>query len=150
MRVFPLVRNIPFVKPLCPATKKWIKKTGVDTNAPWFIAFQILRTMFLVLLGYVLFRSTTLTRAAQYFGAMFGLVGNAGVDAAALAALKNHASALILCAIASTPVVGWAGKKLGRLGSSDGLKNALCLVLLILSAAYIVSSSYNPFIYFAF
>ena len=135
---------------LQPTTKKWIKKTGIDTNAPWFIGFQILRTMLLVLLGYVLFRSTTLARAGQYFGAMFGLAGNAGVDAAALAALKNHTSALILCAIASTPVVGWAGKKLGRLGSSDGLKNALCLVLLILSAAYIVSSSYNPFIYFAF
>ena len=29
-------------------------------------------------------------------------------------------------------------------------RTKLCLVLLILSAAYIVSSSYNPFIYFAF
>ena len=45
---------------------------------------------------------------------MFGLTGNAGVDAAAITALKNHASALILCAVGSPPLWGgckesWAG-----------------------------------------
>lgn len=56
---------------------------------------------------------------------------------------------LVLCAVGSTPIVGFVQKKLGRLGSSETVKNVTCLVLL-LSAAYIVSSSYNPFIYFAF
>ena len=133
-----------------PTSKKWVQKLKIDTNAPWFIAFQILRTMTLVLLGYVLFRSTSMSRAMGFFGSMFGLTGNAVVDAAALDALKNHASALLLCAVGSTPVVGWMQQKLGRLGTSELVKNALCLVLLLLSAAYIVSSSYNPFIYFAF
>ena len=133
-----------------PTSKKWVKKLKIDTSSPWFIAFQVLRTMTLVLLGYVLFRSTTMGRAVGYFGAMFGLTGNTAVDAAALDALRSHASALLLCAIGSTPVVGWLQRKTGRLGSSDAVKNAVCLVLLILSAAYIVSSSYNPFIYFAF
>lgn len=55
---------------------------------------------------------------------------------------------LVLCAVGSTPIVGFVQKKLGRLGSSETVKNVTCLVLL--SAAYIVSSSYNPFIYFAF
>ena len=57
---------------------------------------------------------------------------------------------LVLCAVGSTPIVGFVQKKLGRLGSSETVKNVTCLVLLLLSAAYIVSSSYNPFIYFAF
>jgi len=65
----------------------------------------------------------------------------------ALEALRNHASALVVCTVASLPVVPWLE---GKLGSREILKNAVCLVLLILSAAYIVSSSYNPFIYFAF
>ena len=56
----------------------------------------------------------------------------------------------MLCAVGSTPIVGFVQKKLGRLGSSETVKNVTCLVLLLLSAAYIVSSSYNPFIYFAF
>ena len=133
-----------------PTAKKWTKKRKLNTDTPWFAAFQILRTMVLVLIGYVLFRSTTLNRAAAYFGAMFGLTGNAAADVTALEALKNHGSALLVCAIASTPFVGWLQGKLGRIGNSEALKNALCLVLLILSAAYIVSSSYNPFIYFAF
>ncbi len=88
--------------------------------------------------------------AIGYFGAMFGLTGNAVVDASALDALRNHFSALLLCAIGSTPVVGYLQQKLGRLGSADLTKDVVCLLLLILSAAYIVSSSYNPFIYFAF
>lgn len=131
-------------------SKKLVKKLKIRTGSPWFVAFQILRTMLLVLLGYVLFRASTIGSAIGYFGAMFGLTGNAAVDAAAMDALSNHASALLLCAIGSTPFVGWMQKKLGRLGSSDMVKNIVCLVLLILSAAYIVSSSYNPFIYFAF
>ena len=133
-----------------PTSKKWVKKLKINTGAPWFIAFQILRTMTLVLLGYVLFRSTTMTRAVGYFGAMFGLTGNAAVDASFLEALRNHGSALILCAIGSTPWISFLQKKLGWTSCSDMIKNILCLVLLLLSAAYIVSSSYNPFIYFAF
>lgn len=133
-----------------PTFKKWVNKLKIDTKAPWFIAFQLLRTMTLVLLGYVLFRASSMHSAIGYFGSMFGLTGNVAVDTAALDALKNHASALLLCAIGSTPVVGFLQQRLGRLGSSDTVKNAVCLVLLILSAAYIVSSSYNPFIYFAF
>ncbi len=133
-----------------PTSKKWVKKLKINTGSPWFIAFQILRTMILVLLGYVLFRSNTMTRAVGYFGAMFGLTGNAAADITVLEALKNHGSALIVCAVASTPVVGWLQTKLGRIGTSETVKTAVCMVLLLLSAAYIVSSSYNPFIYFAF
>ena len=133
-----------------PTAKKWVKKWNIDTHAPWFVTFQILRTMTLVLLGYVLFRSATLSRAVGYFSAMFGLAGNAAVDAVFLQALGSHASALVLCAIGSTPVLGYVQKALGRFGNSEPVKTVLCLGLLVLSAAYIVSSSYNPFIYFAF
>ena len=133
-----------------PTSKKWVKKLKIDTNAPWFIAFQILRTMILVLLGYVLFRSTTMARAVNYFGAMFGLTGNGFVDPMVLEALRNHASALGLCAVASLPVVGFMQNKCKRFAQSETVKNAVCLMLLLLSAAYIVSSTYNPFIYFAF
>lgn len=133
-----------------PTSKKWVKKLKINTQSPWFIGFQILRTMALVLLGYVLFRSSSIHNAIGCFGAMFGLTGNAAMDATALKALRNHFSALLLCAIGSTPVVGCLQQKLGRLGSDDLIKDVACLLLLILSTAYIVSSSYNPFIYFAF
>ena len=133
-----------------PTSKKWVKKLKINTGSPWFLAFQILRTMVLVLLGYVLFRSATLSRAAAYFGAMFALTGNAAVDPMAVEALKNHASALVVCAVASMPVVAFFRKRNKWPASSERFQNAVCLLLLILSAAYVVSSSYNPFIYFAF
>lgn len=133
-----------------PTSKKLVQKLGINTKAPWFVLFQVLRTMVLVLMGYVLFRSASLNQILGYFSAMFGLAGNGAVDAVAWNALRNHASALALCALASTPVVGWLQSRLGAFGASEGVKNAACLILLLLSAAYIVSSSYNPFIYFAF
>ena len=133
-----------------PVSKKLVHRLNIDTKAPWFAAFQILRTMILVLLGYVLFRSTTMHRAVGYFSAMFGLAGNPAADGQVLAALSSHASVLVLCTIGSTPLVGWISRKLEGRRGAEALKNAVCLVLLVLSAAYIVSSSYNPFIYFAF
>ncbi len=135
---------------LQPTFKKWVKKLGINTKSSWFAAYQILRTMILVLLGYVFFRSETLGAAMGYFRAMFGLAGNGFADAAVLEALKNHGSLLIFCAVGSAPFVPWLQRKLGRFGSSDMVKNLTCLVLLVLCAAYIVSSTYNPFIYFAF
>lgn len=133
-----------------PVSKKWTKKRNINTESCGFILFQTVRTMLLVLLGYVLFRSATLDRAAAYYGAMFGLAGNAAVDASAVFALGNHASMLLLCAVFSTPVVGWLQRRFGGVFSSEVTKNIVCLLLLILSAAYIVSTSYNPFIYFQF
>jgi len=133
-----------------PTSKKLVKRLNINTDTTWFAVFQTLRTMFLVLLGYVLFRSVTLGKAVGYFSAMFGLSGNVLVDAAAVDALRNHASALVLCAVGSTPVVGFIQRKLGRLGQSELVGHLICFLLLVLSAAYIVSSSYNPFIYFAF
>lgn len=133
-----------------PTSKKWVKKLHINTDAAWFGAFQILRTMLLVLIGYVLFRSVTLHRAVQYYGAMLGLVGNVGADAAAGIALRNHATVLVLCAVFSAPVIPWLQNKVGGIFCAEMTKNLACFLLLILSAAYIVSSSYNPFIYFAF
>lgn len=132
-----------------PTSKKWTKQLHINTAAPWFTAFQVARTMILVLLGYVLFRSVTLTRAMGYFSAMFGLAGNAAADGQVLTALRNHASALVLCAIGSTPIVLWVQKKV-PLAGTETVRNLVCFLLLIVSAACIVSSTYNPFIYFTF
>ena len=133
-----------------PTCKKWVQRLHIQTHSPWFVLFQTARTMVLVLLGYVLFRSSSIGAAVDYFRAMFGLAGNAFADAATVTALGNHASALALCAVFSTPVVGAVQRRLSRRGDFLWLANGLCLVLFLLSAAYIVSSSYNPFIYFAF
>ena len=133
-----------------PTSKKWTKQLHIHTESRLFRLFQILRTMVLVLLGYVLFRSVTLGKATAYYSALFGLAGNAAVDAAAAVALRDHGSMLLLCALLSTPVVGWLQSRWPAVFSAELTKNVVCLLLLILSAAYIVSTSYNPFIYFRF
>lgn len=133
-----------------PMVKRWTRRLHVNTQAPWFAGLQILRTMVLVLLGYVLFRSNSMGRAVEYFGAMFGLTGNAAADPGVWEALRSHASVLALCALGSTPIVPWLARKTEGMPGVELLKDGACLVLLVLSAACIVSSSCNPFIYFAF
>ncbi len=57
---------------------------------------------------------------------------------------------LPLAFVCAFPVLPWAKKKLGEGTLSQLVQNSLCLFLLALSLMFIVSSEYNPFIYFRF
>ncbi|MGL5870036.1 MAG: MBOAT family O-acyltransferase, partial [Clostridium chrysemydis] len=60
--------------------------------------------------------------------------------------LLNYGVILILCILFSTKVISRVYEKI----NSNTIKEILLLVLFIISVAYIVSSSYNPFLYFRF
>lgn len=135
---------------LQPTFKRLIGKLRVNVESRGFRLVQIGRTFLLVLLGYVLFRSATLSRAVQYYSAMFGLAGNAAIDSDASFFFRQYAPILTLCAVFSTPMLDWLRDRVGGVFMSETVKSVVCFLLLVLSAAYIVSSSYNPFIYFTF
>ena len=109
-------------------------------------------TMLLVMVGWVLFEATDLSWGAQYLRAMFGANGTALVDGRFLYELSSFGAVILLAIAMATPypekLLLWLQKRYVRLVS------ALRLVLIFgafwLSIAYIIDSSYNPFLYFRF
>ncbi|MBR5712199.1 MAG: MBOAT family protein [Lachnospiraceae bacterium] len=108
-----------------------------------------LYTIFAVLIGYVWFSFDNLAAGAAYLGAMFGHCSGMVNDRTLYLFLTNL-PLLIVCTVASTPVV----PKLRGLVHREPLLTAAQLLsmtaMIVLSVAYLIGGSYNPFLYFRF
>ena len=107
-------------------------------------------TMFFVVLGWVLFRSETMSGAVDYLRAMFGLMGNPFTDGIFAAWLSQNAVLLVLGICFCTPALRRLHWRTRDKLLLNWMKTALLLALFSLSLASLVSSAYNPFIYFNF
>ncbi|MBP5798115.1 MAG: MBOAT family protein [Bacteroidales bacterium] len=119
--------------------------------------FSVPLTFVIVMIGWVLFRSDTIGYAVHYVGAMFGANGSTP----ALFVNSQFVFTLIIAAIFSfiglVPSATLRSKldKLSTLNFKLStprclLLGLLMLVLLLLSASFILKGSFNPFIYFRF
>ena len=84
-----------------------------------------------------------------YLKGMFGLSGAGLYDGAALYYLGAYLPTLVILALASTPLAVRLWEKLPRRAVQIALPVVLLLGLTI-STAYLVDSTYNPFLYFNF
>jgi len=111
-------------------------------------AVRMIYSWLLVLVGWVLFASSTMTEAMEYLGVMFGLSGVAFSDTVFFYYLYSYGVLLCVSLVAMLPYPRKIWKK------HFGEKNFMALILVILavfvSTAYLVDSSYNPFLYFRF
>ena len=113
-------------------------------------AVRHLYALFLVAVSWTLFAFTDLSKGLSWLKAMFS-----GVlcDSGSLYLLLTYGPMLALCAIAAMPLGKRLYEKLRtRLGQKT-LTAADCgglAVILVTAAAYLVSGSYNPFLYFRF
>lgn len=109
-------------------------------------------TIICIIIGWVIFRSDSIQHAFQYTMRMFGIGGVPFSDSVSLFLIKDNFGVLLLCTLFSTPLLTNLLNKL--LNKHIMLKSVLVILgvvtLFVLSAAYIVNSSYNPFIYFNF
>lgn len=74
---------------------------------------------------------------------------NCIIDSEFLFVLKNNIVILVMGIVFSTPVYSFFNKKFEK-GILNWVVSLIYIAGFILSAAYIVSSSYNPFLYFRF
>lgn len=112
-------------------------------------------TMLAVVISWVLFRSVDLPQAWAYLGAMFGQTTGLAQDGQAAYYLLEYWPEWLLAIVTSLPVKGWLQEKLkqgGNLGQTILIwaPKGLALGLLGLSYLKLVTSSFNPFIYFQF
>ena len=105
-------------------------------------------SMMLVLIGWMLFASKSLTQALSYIGVMFGATSAGISDDFFVYNLSSYKVLLMVSLIAVTPLP----KKLWEKISKGRLSYTFVAVMLalILCVAYLIDSSYNPFLYFRF
>ncbi|MBQ7202401.1 MAG: MBOAT family protein [Eubacterium sp.] len=108
-----------------------------------------LYSMFFVVIGWVIFRSDSISLAINYIGAMFG---NKVPFSNALFVddFKQILLYMVVGIIFSFPISKWVKKKHIQNVFYDSLYVIIVVLLFVASIASIVSSSYNPFIYFNF
>ena len=119
-------------------------------------AVQHVYALLCVAVGWVLFAFEDISAGVRFLGSMFG-AGSGFCDETALYQLTSYAPLLAICAFASLPYAKRLAEKLGAgLKSVPGRALSCGAQLLgvsavtLLSAAYLVSGSYNPFLYFRF
>jgi alginate O-acetyltransferase complex protein AlgI len=116
-----------------------------------------------VMMGWVIFRTDTLTAAGNYYTALFGL-GRAAAAQPLPRYLTNEVIWTVLVGVAfSGPLWNWIKTACANLGKVlpaacqpvalvfGGILEILLVVgLLLLSSAWLAANTYNPFIYFRF
>ena len=118
-------------------------------KAPAFIGH--LYTLLCVALGWVLFAFEDIGTGWAFFKTLFG--GAAFCDSNAIYQLLSYLPLLLVCALASTPIGSRLYHKLDAKcapGVMTAADVAGLLAVAALSVAYLISGSYNPFLYFRF
>ena len=107
--------------------------------------------LFFIMVGWALFACTEPGQLSAVFGALFGLSGVPLCDASSLFLLKNNALLWLLSAFASTASFA---RLHAHLLSRRWYAGVLCplglAAALLACTAFIVSGSFNPFLYFRF
>ncbi len=107
-----------------------------------------------LLFSFVLFDASSAGEALYRIGAMLGLQGLPAVSTEVLYYLKSYALLLGMAALGATPLLQKGIARLREKSLGEKLLNAgeplFLLALLLLSTAYLVDGSFNPFLYFRF
>ena len=105
-------------------------------------------TLFVVVIGWVLFSFEEPVKIGVYLKNMFG-IGTTLINDRAVYYLLTNAVVLVLCAFFSTSAAKRIYEKISFKGKRTVL-DILALLTFLLCTAYLVDASYNPFLYFRF
>ena len=107
-------------------------------------------TLMLILISWVLFNYEGLSNIYCYINKMFAFSDNL-IDDNFLYLISNYGVLLILLTLFSTPIVKNIVKKVTCDYKKYSILQLICFVtIFIISIAYLVDASYNPFLYFRF
>lgn len=126
---------------------KWIQKLpGIGQN---------IYTMLIVIIGWVLFKCEDLRVCFSYLKALFGGHGVGLFNRESIYLLYNYAVLFAVLIIGSTRLPKLAAEKALGVMKSDSwtvvvLKTAFYAGIFVISVAYLVDATYNPFLYFRF
>ena len=123
--------------------KDWYKKI------PSYI--KVFITLFIVVIGWVLFKATTLEEGLKYLSIMFGLSSFNNITFEYTYFITRKFMLLIVIGIISaTPIPKNIFNRYKGIEVFELIKTSLIILLLIVSIVFMVNSTYSPFIYFQF
>ena len=111
-------------------------------------------TILFVAVSFVIFNGESLAQIGGDLSGMFGAKGLPFVTEETLYYLRSYGISIVVGIIGSTPLPKTAVSRLGKLNGGERaisvLKPVFCVVVLMLSTAWLVDGSFNPFLYFRF
>lgn len=127
------------------------KLTGIHKkNGKVINVFKWIYTILFVVLGWVLFRANSISDAIVYLKSMFGFNGNVFSDGMFTGWFTQNLILLVIGIVLCTPIFKVLSEKTKNSNVVGFVKTGALIGLFVLSVASLVSSSYNPFIYFNF
>ena len=108
--------------------------------------------LLVLVLCFVIFNADNMGTALTYIGNLFGLGGIPLYSREAAYYGKSFLALIVVAALGSTPFIRLLGEKIQTTLPKvvTVLKPLWLLLLLVLSTAYLVDGSFNPFLYFRF
>lgn len=117
--------------------------------------FSHVYTLFFVVIGWVIFGFDDMTKGWEYLKGMFGFGGLQLVDNMSLYLLLSNLVLILILIVASTPLPAKLGRKIMSLVQTKTwaamiIENMFVIAIFVVSVAFLVNSTYNPFLYFRF
>ena len=106
-------------------------------------------TMLVVIIGWLIFASTDLSMFSVYFSNMFNIFKYPFIDETFIYYFKSYFIIIVISTLLSMPIYQNIKKKLNSRGWMI-ISLILYLVFFFITVSYLVSDSYNPFLYFRF
>ena len=110
--------------------------------------------MFLVIISFVIFNANSFTEVTLFMKNMFGFNNLPFMNQETIYYLKSYLTMIILAGIASTPLCKNICLKLKENKKMEKIMGLLEIVfvfiILTIVTAFLIDSSFNPFLYFRF
>ncbi len=119
----------------------------VIEKLPVFIRYTV--TMVIVMIGWVFFSSENLSSAVAYLKSMFGFYGNSLTDSTAEYLLSENIFSLAVMILCATGVFA-ALPRIKNFRFNIAIMSVGYTAVYILCIIYLISETYNPFLYFRF
>lgn len=112
--------------------------------------FRHIYVIFIVIISFVIFNASTFTEAWNDIMNLLGISGIPLVSGAAVYALRSNAVLLAIALFGSTPIMKKLCLKYEDKLPVRILEVVSIVIILVVSTAYLVDGSFNPFLYFRF
>lgn len=107
-------------------------------------------TLLVVLIGWVIFAFDSPSQIMGYLAVMGGIAGSGTSNAMVWYELGSQSGLLVLLILGSTPIPARLVRRFLPVPVQSVLESVFLAGLFLLSVAFIVEASYNPFLYFRF